>query len=52
MCELEQQMKSFKEALTSHTATVEEIKGASQGGGQGYTEEGWIKLSQVRVIIF
>ncbi len=44
MCDLERQMKSFKEALAEHIATVVEIK----KNHQGYSEDSWVKLSQVK----
>ena len=45
MTQYEKQVGHFKRSLDSHTRTVEAIKKK----GEGYSEENWIKLSEVRI---
>lgn len=42
----EKQVGQFKQSLDAHTRTVETIKKK----GEGYSEENWIRLSQVRKV--
>ena len=48
MVQYEAEIKRFKDSLIKHTATVEAIK---KEGTVGYSEENWMKLSDVSLWI-